>query len=175
MICSFGTCREHGALEPLKTSTLVLVSSEPKPGVRDTSRAFVRGEDGLRRHHFNRTHATALVAYAAHRRLIISDAPRRRTGAGGVPDAPRPHAGAVICGHVSDVPAGPSWGGVARRSCALLRGMPACEPGYGSDMATIVLRVRPVGGEHTDLTYEDPDQVDENEMVKQVIEALRQE
>jgi len=53
--------------------------------------------------------------------------------------------------------------------------MPACEPGYGSDMATIVLRVRLVGGEHTDLTYEDPDQVDENEMVKQVIEALRQE
>ena len=42
-------------------------------------------------------------------------------------------------------------------------------------MATIVLRVRLVGGEHTDLTYEDPEQVDESEMVEQVIEALREE
>ena len=40
-------------------------------------------------------------------------------------------------------------------------------------MATIVLRVRLLGGEHTDLTYEDPDQVDEGEMVEQVIDALR--
>ena len=42
-------------------------------------------------------------------------------------------------------------------------------------MATIVLRVRLVGGEHTDLTYEDPGQVDEGEMVEQVVEALREE
>ena len=42
-------------------------------------------------------------------------------------------------------------------------------------MATIVLRVRLVGGEHTDLTYEDPDQVDEDEMVAQVIETLRED
>ena len=42
-------------------------------------------------------------------------------------------------------------------------------------MATIPLRVRLVGGEHTDLTYEDPDQSDENEMVGHVIEVLRQE
>jgi hypothetical protein len=42
-------------------------------------------------------------------------------------------------------------------------------------MATIVLRVRLVGGERTDLTYEDPEQVDESAMVEQVIEALREE
>jgi hypothetical protein len=41
-------------------------------------------------------------------------------------------------------------------------------------MATIVLRVRLVGGEQTDLTYEDPGQVDEAEMVEQVIEVLRE-
>jgi hypothetical protein len=41
-------------------------------------------------------------------------------------------------------------------------------------MATIVLRVRILGGEHTDLTYEDPDQPDEGELVEQVIEALRE-
>ena len=46
---------------------------------------------------------------------------------------------------------------------------------YRSSMATIVLRVRLVGGEHTDLTYEDPDQVDEDEMVEQVIEVLSEE
>jgi hypothetical protein len=32
-----------------------------------------------------------------------------------------------------------------------------------------------LSGEHTDLTYEDPDQVDEGEMVEQVIEVLREE
>jgi hypothetical protein len=42
-------------------------------------------------------------------------------------------------------------------------------------MATIVLRVRLVGGERTDLTYEDPDLVDESEMVEQAIEALRED
>lgn len=40
-------------------------------------------------------------------------------------------------------------------------------------MATTVLRVRLVGGEHTDLTYEDTDYVDEAEMVDQIIEVLR--
>ena len=39
-------------------------------------------------------------------------------------------------------------------------------------MATIVLRVRLLGGEHTDLTYEDPRQVDEDAMVEQIIEVL---
>ncbi|HEX5088111.1 MAG TPA: hypothetical protein VFV89_09900 [Nocardioides sp.] len=39
-------------------------------------------------------------------------------------------------------------------------------------MATIVLRARLLGGEHTDLTYEDPDQVDEDAIVDQVIEVL---
>ena len=42
-------------------------------------------------------------------------------------------------------------------------------------MATIVLRVRLLGGEHTDLTYEDPGLVDEGEMVEQVVETLREE
>jgi hypothetical protein len=46
---------------------------------------------------------------------------------------------------------------------------------YRSRMATIVLRVRLVGGEHTDLTYEDPELVDEGEMVDRVVEALRDE
>ena len=42
-------------------------------------------------------------------------------------------------------------------------------------MATIVLRVRLIGGEHPDLTYDDPDQDDENAMVDQVVEVLRAE
>lgn len=46
---------------------------------------------------------------------------------------------------------------------------------YRSSMATIVMRVRLLGGEHTDLTYEDPDQVDEGEMVERAIAALREE
>lgn len=39
-------------------------------------------------------------------------------------------------------------------------------------MATTVLRVRLVGGEHTDLTYEDPDCPDESQMVDQIVEVL---
>jgi hypothetical protein len=39
-------------------------------------------------------------------------------------------------------------------------------------MGTIVLRARLLGGDHTDLTYEDPDQVDEDVLIDQVIEAL---
>lgn len=42
-------------------------------------------------------------------------------------------------------------------------------------MATIVLRVRLLSGEHTDLTYEDPDEVDEDEMLEQVIQVLSDE
>jgi hypothetical protein len=42
-------------------------------------------------------------------------------------------------------------------------------------MATVVLRVRLLSGEHTDLTYEDPDQDDADQLVEQVIEALREE
>ena len=39
-------------------------------------------------------------------------------------------------------------------------------------MATITLRVGILGGEHTDLTYEHPDQVDEAEVVDEIIEVL---
>jgi hypothetical protein len=43
-------------------------------------------------------------------------------------------------------------------------------------MATIVLRARLVGGQqHTDLTYEDPEQVDENVIIDQVIQVLSTE
>ena len=42
-------------------------------------------------------------------------------------------------------------------------------------MATIVLRVRLLGGEHTDLTYDDPDQDDEDEMVDRAVEVLSAE
>jgi hypothetical protein len=43
---------------------------------------------------------------------------------------------------------------------------------YLSDMATIVLRVRLLGGENTDLTYEDPDQDDELALIDQVVEKM---
>ena len=39
-------------------------------------------------------------------------------------------------------------------------------------MGNIVLRARLLGGEHTDLTYEDPDQEDEDAIVTHVIEVL---
>jgi hypothetical protein len=42
-------------------------------------------------------------------------------------------------------------------------------------MGTIVLRVRLVGGEHTDLTYEDRDQEDEMAIVDRVVEVLTEE
>lgn len=42
-------------------------------------------------------------------------------------------------------------------------------------MATIVLRARLLGGEHTDLTYEDPDQVDEEALVDRVVEVLQED
>jgi hypothetical protein len=43
---------------------------------------------------------------------------------------------------------------------------------YFASMAIIALRVRLLGGEHTDLTYEDPDQLDEAKMVDEIIEIL---
>lgn len=39
-------------------------------------------------------------------------------------------------------------------------------------MSTIALRVRLVGGEHTDLTYEDPEQVDEGKLIDEIIKVL---
>jgi hypothetical protein len=42
-------------------------------------------------------------------------------------------------------------------------------------MATIALRVRLLSGEHTDPTYEDPDQVDEGDVQQQVIAVLSEE
>ncbi len=42
-------------------------------------------------------------------------------------------------------------------------------------MATITLRVRLLSGEYTDLSYEDPEQVDAAEMMEYVIEVLREE
>lgn len=39
-------------------------------------------------------------------------------------------------------------------------------------MATIVMRARLLGGEHTDLTYEDPDEDDERVLVDRVAEVL---
>ncbi len=46
---------------------------------------------------------------------------------------------------------------------------------YFAVMATIALRVRLVGGEHTDLTYQDPGHVEEGELVDKVIEVLSAE
>jgi hypothetical protein len=42
-------------------------------------------------------------------------------------------------------------------------------------MATITLRVRLLSGEYTDLSYEDPNQVNETDVLEHVIEALREE
>lgn len=42
-------------------------------------------------------------------------------------------------------------------------------------MATIVLRVRLTGGERMDITYEDPDAVDEDQLVEHVISTLAQD
>lgn len=56
----------------------------------------------------------------------------------------------------------------AVRGWAAFRGLPF---EHGNDRAA----VRLLSGEHTDLTYDDPDQVDEGETVEQVIEVLREE
>lgn len=42
-------------------------------------------------------------------------------------------------------------------------------------MATVVLRVRLIGGDRMDITYEDPDVVDEGELVERVISELAQD
>jgi hypothetical protein len=42
-------------------------------------------------------------------------------------------------------------------------------------MATIVLRVRLTGGDRMDITYEDPDVVDDDELVELVISTLAQD
>lgn len=47
--------------------------------------------------------------------------------------------------------------------------------GYLADMATIVMRVRLLGGEHTDLTYEDPDHDDEVALVDQVVAVMSEQ
>ena len=43
------------------------------------------------------------------------------------------------------------------------------------DMATTVLRVRLVGGERMDITYDNPDVHDENELVEHALSTLAQE
>jgi hypothetical protein len=42
-------------------------------------------------------------------------------------------------------------------------------------MATIVLRVRLTGGDRMDITYDNPDAVDDDELVDQVIATLAQD
>jgi hypothetical protein len=42
-------------------------------------------------------------------------------------------------------------------------------------MATIVLRVRLTGGDRMDITYEEPDAVDEDELVEHVISTFAQD
>lgn len=42
-------------------------------------------------------------------------------------------------------------------------------------MATIVLRVRLTGGDHVDVTYEDPHGRDEAELTEQVVSTLSQD
>jgi hypothetical protein len=42
-------------------------------------------------------------------------------------------------------------------------------------MATIVLRVRLTGGDRMDITYENPDVVDDDELVELVISTLAQD
>jgi hypothetical protein len=54
-----------------------------------------------------------------------------------------------------------------------MRRLTSADSDYRSIMATIVLRVRLLSGEHTDLTHEDPDQADEAELLERVIEVLR--
>jgi len=39
-------------------------------------------------------------------------------------------------------------------------------------MATIVLRVRLIGGERMDLTYDEPDVLDEDQLLEQVVSTL---
>jgi hypothetical protein len=42
-------------------------------------------------------------------------------------------------------------------------------------MSTIVLRVRLIGGDRMDITYEEPDTIDEDDVVEHVISTLAQD
>ncbi|MFG2045006.1 hypothetical protein [Dactylosporangium sp. NPDC048998] len=42
-------------------------------------------------------------------------------------------------------------------------------------MVKIVLRVRLTGGDHMDITYEDPDALDADELVERIISTLAQD
>jgi hypothetical protein len=42
-------------------------------------------------------------------------------------------------------------------------------------MATVVLRVRLIGGERIDITYEEPEAADEGEVIEHVITTLAQD
>jgi len=42
-------------------------------------------------------------------------------------------------------------------------------------MAKIVLRVRLTGGDHMDVTYEEPDAVDEGQVIERVISTLAED
>jgi hypothetical protein len=44
-----------------------------------------------------------------------------------------------------------------------------------SRMATVVLRVRLIGGDHMDVTYEGPDQADETKVIDHIASTLAQE
>ena len=46
---------------------------------------------------------------------------------------------------------------------------------YGAGMASIVLRVRLVGGDQIDLTYEEPEIGDEAQLIEQAVAALAQD
>jgi hypothetical protein len=54
-----------------------------------------------------------------------------------------------------------------------------CRESRGSssfyDMATVVLRVRLIGGDRMDITYDEPDVSDEDELVEHVISTLAQD
>jgi hypothetical protein len=62
------------------------------------------------------------------------------------------------------------------------RGLPRRDDGSGSpnwssfyDMATTVLRVRLIGGDRIDITYDEPDVSDEDQLVEHVISTLAQD
>jgi hypothetical protein len=42
-------------------------------------------------------------------------------------------------------------------------------------MATIVLRVRLIGGDRMDITYEEPDAVDDDDLVARILSTLAQD
>ena len=43
---------------------------------------------------------------------------------------------------------------------------------YRADMSAVVLRVRFTSGEHTDVTYEDAEELEEEELIERVVSAL---